>query len=553
MVGEPALSQVRLEVRERVSREEFANRLTRLYLAAGSPPSKSVVRRVNMRSAPGSKPFSGQRVSDWRLGRSVPAKFDSVLPLLAVLIEEAKARTDIRFADTVLFDLREWYAVWARARDVTSSTPRVHAPPYRGAAPYRPEDAEIFSGRRGELAELEFLIASAAAGRTSRLVLLLGAAGSGKSSLLAAGLPEGEKPSVIIYLDADPVSALRVGVSAIDGAGLLIVDQAEDLFTRYPDEFARQRFLDELDRLTSATDSADVVVLLAFRSEYRADIAGYRMLAAALEASALTLGPLPEDELREVITRPVQELGWQIEPALVEVVLRDAELLGLREDPALVRLLAPLLAAVWERRIRQTSTLAAYLELGGLAGAVAARAEQVWADLTECQRLVARRILLSLLIIGPRSASRDLLSRQVLLDESPSPGTADLVIERLVLEGLLETSGDGVELRHDALLTGWPRLAGWIADERALAPRRRRIDEDAREWAANGKPRGLLYHGERLRAALELIRDEIVGNRVAREFLRAAQRWQSDRYTLLGALLVAVVLAVRCGLTDRPD
>lgn len=84
------------------------------------------------------------------------------------------------------------------------------------------------------------------------------------------------------------------------------------------------------------------------------------------------------------------------------------------------------------------------------------------------------------------ASSRNRLPREVLLAESASPGTADVVIDRLVTTGVLAISGDCVELRYDALPTSWPRLIDWVESERDVVPRRRRVEEDARVWAARG-------------------------------------------------------------------
>lgn len=532
-----------------MSREEFAIRLTRLHAAAGSPPSKSVVRRVNLRSSPGTRAFSGQRLSDWRLGRNIPARFDSVLPLLSVLIDEAKARPTSGRADRRLYDLNEWHGAWSRARD-TAPAPNPDRPPYRGTEPYGPRDAEIFFGRRAISADLEHLVESVRGGGGPRLVLLLGAAGSGKSSVLGAGLRAGaaEKRSVAVALESDPESALADAVAALgelDGeATLLIVDQAERLFTHCPDKVVRQRFLADLERLATDPDRPRMVVVLAFRSEQRADLDAYPVLAEALPDRSLTLGALTETELRQVILRPAAKLGWRVEATLAEVMLRDIGTLGLGTEAAVLRVLTPVLTAVWEQRSGITSTLDAYRALGGLGQRLVADAERSWESLTEYEHLVAQPILLSLAIPGPRSANRDRLPRRILLEESPHPATADIVIDRLTAAGVLSAVGDAVELCNDALLTDWPRLADWLADEREPTSSRRRIWEDARVWAANERPKRLLYDGKLLREAVELCPRDASRNRTVDEFLREAQRRRFRRLLSLGTATVVTFLVL---------
>lgn len=501
-----------------------------------------------MRAKPGAKTFSGQRLSDWRLGRSLPAKFDSVLPVLSVLIDEAKTRQGQ--VDVNLIDMSAWHTAWTRARDALPAAPKADRPPFRGLMPYRPEDAEIFFGRRREAEELARLIA-AARGDLRRLVVVFGSAGSGKSSLLAAGL-RAESRSVSIRLGAVPIASTMRAVAELgdrpDEPVLLVIDQAEELFTSCPDELVQRGLLDVLERITAAQDRRNLVALMAFRSEYGAAVGAYPLFA---QARSLTLGPLSETALREVIVRPLAELGWQIEPALVEVILRDIELSGLGREPSLLRLLSPVLDAVWARRTRQTCTLAAYQALGGIGGQVAANAERAWAGLTAFEQLIAQRMILSLLVIGPESASSDRLPRETLLDESLSPGTADIVIERLLAAGVLAVSPAGVELRGDVVSTIWPRLDEWLSSEREFAPLRRRIEQDARLWAANDRPRDLLYRGIRLRDAVRLHRHDIAWNRTALAFLRESELLRSRRRLLsllLPVVLVAVLVLLAAGL-----
>lgn len=495
------------------------------------------MRRVNLRSKPGAKPFSGQRLSDWRLGRSIPARFDFILPVLSVLIEEAKTQQGARAVDASLVDMNEWHAAWLRAREVAPSAPSADHPPYRGREPYRPEDAEIFFGRRAAVNALERLIATARQESPHRLVLLLGSAGAGKSSLLEAGLrgDKDESRSVSVRLADSPVAALRCAMSEIgapDGEPVTVfIDQAEELFTRCRDAEERQRFLAELDRLTSDPARPDLLMVMAFRAEHARELAEYPLFAEALETRSLTMAALSDEELREIIVRPVVERGGHIEPALVEVVLRDIELLSLRAETALPRLLAPVLTTVWDRRARQTSTLAAYQAIGGLEGEVAASAERAWTELTEFERSTARQIIVSLLVPGGWTG-RDRVPRSVLVDEALSPGTADAVIDRLEAAGVLAISGADVEIRNNALLSAWPRLNEWLASDRHFAPLRRRLEMDARAWVAHGRARRLLYRGARLRESAALLRLDAGWNRTVREFLSVSEKWRQRRILL---------------------
>ena len=58
-------------------------------------------------------------------------------------------------------------------------------------------------------------------------------------------------------------------------------------------------------------------------------------------------------------------------------------------------------------------------------------------------------------------------------------------------------------MAHEALLTGWPRLARWLEDDAAGRAVRRHLAPAARDWDAGGRPDDELYRGARLAAALD--------------------------------------------------
>ena len=132
------------------ARREFAEALAALYVAAGDPPLKKVAASASAdRSRTG--PITLQRVSDWRRGSRLPARFEAVVPLLRVLIAEARSR-EVKPPIDGLYDLRAWKSLWDAARatgDAGAPIPRIVGEekggcPYRGLEPYRREDESFF-------------------------------------------------------------------------------------------------------------------------------------------------------------------------------------------------------------------------------------------------------------------------------------------------------------------------------------------------------------------------------------------------------------------------
>ncbi len=76
-------------------RRFFADQLLMLFAAAGRPALKKVVSGASAisRSVGSDRTVSVQRISDWRSGKRVPASFESVHPVLVVLIRYARELT----------------------------------------------------------------------------------------------------------------------------------------------------------------------------------------------------------------------------------------------------------------------------------------------------------------------------------------------------------------------------------------------------------------------------------------------------------------------------
>lgn len=111
-------------------RSLFAVSLAELWEAADNPTLDRVAAAAaaRMRAARGKGSgcrVSVQRISDWRAGRNVPARFESVVPVLLTLIELAGSPSRIPRG---LSDLRAWHRLWKTARGVVDSAePGVHS------------------------------------------------------------------------------------------------------------------------------------------------------------------------------------------------------------------------------------------------------------------------------------------------------------------------------------------------------------------------------------------------------------------------------------------
>lgn len=414
--------------------------------------------------------------------------------------------------------------------------------PYPGLAPFGQDDARWFFGRDRLTADL--LTHLDERGRTGGVQVVLAPSGAGKSSLLRAGLAaalaRGALPGSagwrqqVITPTAAPLAVLADAITALDGdpgtGAVLVVDQFEELFTLCDDDTRRHTFVDVITRL--AQDRTCLVVI-GVRADFYADCVNHPGLRAALQDRPVVVGPMTEDELREVIVHPARDAGLDLEPALVELLLRD---LGAGVDgyPAgRLPLLAHALRVAWQQRHGATLTVDGYRTTGGISGAVAKTADRVCAELggtggdsDDAGDAAVRSLFLRLVRLGDGAEdTRRCVARAELTASSDDPARTAAIIDAFTSARLLTQDHDThdrdtVEITHEALLRGWPRLRRWIDADRAGRLLRQRVEESALAWDRAGRDPALLYRGSRLDDARSLATD----SPVVRAFVRAADR-----------------------------
>src|SRR5262249_23234135 len=105
--------------------------------------------------------------------------------------------------------------------------------------------------------------------------------------------------------------------------------------------------------------------------------------------------PLLPDELRQAILSPAERVGLTLENGLVDAIVNDVG-----EQPGTLPLLQYALTELYERRHGSTLTLDAYRASGGVMGALARRAEDLYTGLDSIGREAARQLFLRLVTLG---------------------------------------------------------------------------------------------------------------------------------------------------------
>lgn len=429
--------------------------------------------------------------------------------------------------------------------------------PYRGLARYESADSALFFGRGALTDQLVNLVTR------QRVSVVVGPSGSGKSSLLRAGL-------IPRLQDPDPtagelrVAALRIctpgprpmseheklftprdteAAGGADGDTLVIVDQFEEAFTLCTDADERAAFLDLI--LAARDPGSRLRVVLGVRADFYTHCLRHPRLAQILREAALPVGPMSPDEVRQAITKPAAARG-----AIVERVLTTRLVEAVSAEPGALPLMSHALLETWRHRTGRALTLEAYEAAGGLDGAVAATAENLYTSLDDHQATLVRQILLRLITPGDGTPDtrRPIPHSEV---EADRPRETTPVLEQLARARLITLDDDQVDLAHEALITAWPRLAGWIDEDRDRLRLHRQLTDTTHTWQQHDRDRGALLRGGRLEAVWNAFGADSGAAELTsleREFLTAsraaATRERRLRQTAVAVLAVLVVLAL---------
>jgi WD40 repeat protein/energy-coupling factor transporter ATP-binding protein EcfA2 len=474
----------------------FAEDLRQLRVWAGRPAYRELSRRAH---------YSAAALSEAASGRKLPS-----LALTRAYVEACGGDTETW--------TRRWHdlAVELSANNGNGNGDSEQAP-YVGLGAFHEADAVRFFGRERLVAELVERVAR------RRFVIVLGPSGSGKSSLLRAGLVhrvrtvglDGSPGRAVLFTPgAHPLRAYRAALAEHAADSLVVVDQFEEVFTLGAGREDRAQFLAELAKAAAGNRAR---IVLGVRADFYAYCAGCPELVEPLRDGQVLVGPMTTEELRAAITQPAIQLGCRVENALVTRLIADAT-----GQPGVLPLVSHALLETWRRRRGNTLTLAGYEEAGGINESVTRTAESVYGALIEDQQRLARHLFLRLVALGEGTEdTKRRVDRSELDSEHADFGS---VLEPLARARLVTLDRHSVEITHEALVRCWPRLRGWLTEDRAGLRVHRQLIEAAGEWDASGHDHGLLYRGNRLAQADQWATSSGDGALTTREreFLRAS-------------------------------
>ncbi len=358
--------------------------------------------------------------------------------------------------------------------------------PYRGLTPYEVTDTDAFFGREADVTDCLHRLGS------TGVLVVVGPSGSGKSSLVRAGIAAARgragRSVVVVTPGPHPMDSLTA-VPAHGPPPVLVVDQGEEVFSQCEDPAERDRFF---VALAAHAERAELVVVL--RADRMGEVVAHPDLARLVERGLYLLGAMAEDDLRAAISGPARQAGLLVEPGLVDLLVREVQ-----GEPGALPLLSHALRETWLRREARTLTVAGYQDGGGIRGAVAQSAEQVFEQVGPRAQPLLRDLFLRLVAPAEGDPVRLRLPRRLVA------GDAELEqLVELLVSARLVTSDDGVvELAHEALARAWPRLRGWLDDDTGGRRIQQHLTLAADAWQAMGRPDSELYGGTRLAEATD--------------------------------------------------
>lgn len=417
--------------------------------------------------------------------------------------------------------------------------------PYKGLRAFTEADAADFFGREKLVADLIDRLGEAVLG--ARFLAVVGPSGSGKSSVVQAGLvpalrrgalrgsaqwyygtmtpsddPVAELESVLLSVAAAAPADLRgrllrtttglheIVSEIIDPSTelLLVIDQFEELFTVVEDEALRQHLLDSIHAAVLHPDSR-LRLVVTIRADFYDRPLLYSGFGELMQRRTEVVLPLSPSELEQAIVGPAERAGLKLDNQLITEIINDVS-----AQPGALPLLQFALTELFNKRSVNTMSVTVYHATGGVSGALARRADELYEQLGPEGRKAARQLVLQLVALG--EGTEDTRRRidwgvvRALQEQYPAvQDVLDLFGKYRLLTFDIDpaTRSPTVEVAHEALIQQWGRLREWLNDTREDLRIQRRVSNAAREWLNVGRDPSFLATGMRLNQFQEWLQE----------------------------------------------
>jgi WD40 repeat protein/serine/threonine protein kinase/energy-coupling factor transporter ATP-binding protein EcfA2 len=434
--------------------------------------------------------------------------------------------------------------------------------PYKGLRAFQQADSANFFGRDALIGRILERLLERVDSRD--FLAVIGPSGSGKSSVVKAGVlpriqqgildetrdwysiemvpgthPFEELEVALMGIASDEIPNLREQlleserglVRAVkrllpseDAELVLLIDQFEELFTLVEREEVREKFLAMLGAAV-ADQRSRIKIIVTLRADFYDRPLMYGDFGELIRQRTELVLPLNQEELTESIVEPAKQVSVHMENGLVEAIIKDV-----KQQPGALPLLQYALTELFERRTGRMMTLKAYQDIGGTAGALARRAEELYTQFDDDKRDTARQLFMRLVTLGDgaEDTRRRVLQAELLSITSQQRHMNDIIEDfgryrLLTLDHDPATRSSTVEVAHEALIRQWERLRGWLDENREGLRLQRRLTSATEEWLASGKDRSFLARGVRLQQFEDLAKThEFAQNETELAYLEAS-------------------------------
>ena len=277
----------------------------------------------------------------------------------------------------------------------------------------------------------------------------------------------------------------------------LVIDQMEEIFTLERVEATeRESFIQVLARLAK---SGFVWVIGTMRSDFFHRCAEIPALIELTKGEGhYHLLPPTFTEIGQMIRYSTMAAGLTFEKdpktgEKLDDLLHEAA----AQNPEALPLLEFTLDELYKQKTDQNMlTLKSYQELGGLAGALESRAEEVIAELSSQVQSAIPSVFRALVTIKQGDSEATVSKRALyesLTQDLRNKNLVDaLIIARLLVVDRADDAQVVVSVAHEALLHKWSRLQKWLAEDGDFLRIRARVADAAERWEVEEKRSDLL-------------------------------------------------------------